>query len=237
MCALVVVAAYALLLDRDEQETSSDGVASPPTSAEAGPPGVAIYQNLIPSLVLVTASDGDPSVSSVGSGVVFDDEGQILTANHVLSGADVVTVVFADGTRTTAEVVSADPEHDLAVLAPSQLPEVVVPAVLGGGVRVGDEVYPLGNPFGFSGSLSAGVVSGLERTLRRDDGQGDLTNLIQFDAAVNPGSSGGPLVDARGQVVGIVTALANPTEASTFVGLGFAVPIETASQVAGSLDR
>jgi S1-C subfamily serine protease len=236
--ALIGVVGYAVLVDRGgDDESNRPAAAAPTPTSEAVPTGVAVYQTLIPSLVLVTASDGDPALGSIGSGVVIDEDGQILTAHHVLDGATEVDVVFADGTRSAAQVVGTDPDNDLAILAPAQLPEVVVPAVLGGGVRIGDEVYPLGNPFGFSGTLTAGVVSGLDRTLLRGDGRGELADLIQFDAAVNPGSSGGPLVDARGQVVGIVTALANPTQASTFVGLGFAVPIETASQVAGSLDR
>ena len=199
------------------------------------PPGVAVYRDLLPSLVLVRS--GPDEGASIGSGVVVNQDGLVLTALHVLDGADVVEVVFADGTRSPATVARADAERDLAVLEPAHLPQIVVPAVLGGGVRVGEEVYPIGNPFGFSGTLTAGVVSGLDRSILREDGGGELAGLIQFDAAVNPGSSGGPLVDARGQVVGIVTALANPTRAPTFVGLGFAVPITSASQVTGSIDR
>ena len=104
-------------------------------------------------------------------------------------------------------------------------------------MRVGDEAFPVGNPFGFLSSITAGVVSGLNRTISRQDGSGELSGLIQFDAAVNPGSSGGPLVDRDGQVVGIVTALANPTDRNTFIGLGFAIPIATASSAAGGPER
>jgi S1-C subfamily serine protease len=198
------------------------------------PTGVQVYDALQPSLVLVRTEAG---TGGLGSGVVVNEAGQVLTAHHVLNGATEVEVVFADGTRSGATVVTADPANDLALLAPTALPDVVVPAVLGGGVRIGDAVYPLGNPFGFTGTLTAGVVSGLGRTLQREDGAGELSELIQFDAAVNPGSSGGPLVDAGGQVVGIVTALANPTQQRTFVGLGFAVPITTAGGVTGSIER
>jgi S1-C subfamily serine protease len=103
-----------------------------------------------------------------------------------------------------------------------------VPAVLGGGVRIGDDTYSVGNPLGLADSITAGVVSGLNRSIGREDGGGELKGLIQFDAAVNPGSSGGPLLNRQGQVVGIVTALANPTGQRFFVGIGFAVPITSA---------
>ena len=234
--ALVGVAVYAVVIDPSDDSSPRRGAAAGPsaTTTVPVPVGVQIYDALLPSLVLVRTASGS---GGIGSGVVVNDGGQVLTAHHVLNGATEVEVVFSDGTRSAASVVSADPAKDLALLAPSTLPEVVVPAVLGGGVRVGDEVYPLGNPFGFTGTLTAGVVSGLGRTLLREDGAGELAELIQFDAAVNPGSSGGPLVDAGGQVVGIVTALANPTDQRTFVGLGFAVPITTAGGVTGAIDR
>src|SRR5262249_40042132 len=147
--------------------------------------------------------------------------GQIMTANHVVDGATSIEVVFADGTHTSATVVSSSPDTDIAVLAPAQLPSVVVPAVLDGGVRIGDDAYSVGNPLGLADTLTAGVVSGLDRSIGREDGGGELTGLIQFDAAVNPGSSGGPLLNRQGQVVGIVTALANPTGQRFFVGIGF----------------
>ena len=126
--------------------------------------------------------------------------------------------------------------NDIAVLAPTTLPSVVVPAVLGRSDRlsVGDEVVAIGNPLGLVFSTTAGVVSGLNRQVNIADGPTGA-NLIQFDAAVNPGSSGGPLVNGHGEIVGIVVALANPTNAGTFIGIGFAVPIATA--VSGGGDR
>jgi S1-C subfamily serine protease len=151
-----------------------------------------------------------------------------MTANHVVDGATSIDVIFADGTHAAAKVVSSTPGKDIAVIAPDQLPSVTVPAVLGGSVRIGDDAYSVGNPFGLADTLTAGVVSGLDRSIGREDGGGDLTGLIQFDAAVNPGSSGGPLLNRQGQVVGIVTALANPTGQNFFVGIGFAVPIASA---------
>jgi S1-C subfamily serine protease len=173
---------------------------------------------------------GSDSLSGLGTGVIVNKDGLILTAHHVIAGADVIEVTFADGTTTKAAVASEDPENDTAVLEPESLPEVIVPAVLAGGGRVGDEVYAVGHPLGLIGSMSAGVISGLGRSIpmgRGEDAQ-TLDGLIQFDAAVNPGNSGGPLLNRSGQVIGIVTALANPTDQNFFVGIGFAVPIETA---------
>jgi S1-C subfamily serine protease len=168
-----------------------------------------------------------------GAGVVVSAEGAVLTALHVVEGARSIEVRFSDGTASGATVEDRDPATDIAVLTPDRLPQVVVPAVLGGGAQVGDAVFALGHPLGLTGSLSAGVVSALGRTIKVSSEQ-TLKDLIQFDAAVNPGNSGGPLLNKAGQVVGIVTGLANPSEQNFFVGIGFAVPIATAGGIAGS---
>ena len=128
---------------------------------------------------------------------------------------------------------STDPEHDIAVVMADHPPSVIVPAVLGGGAQVGDEAYAVGNPLGYVDSLTAGVVSGLERSAETNTGK-TLHGLIQFDAAVNPGNSGGPLLNRGGQVIGIVTALANPSRNGFFIGIGFAVPIGTAGGAANA---
>jgi S1-C subfamily serine protease len=212
-------------------------VTGPPTSSpEASePPSVAeIYATLSPSVVSVRASSGDAGApAALGTGVVVNAEGAILTALHVVADTETINVVFADGTRSAATVAAADPANDIAALAPASLPAVLVPAVLGGGVSIGDEVVAIGNQLGLTHSTTAGVVSGLDRSFAREDAgeagdAGDIEGLIQFDAAVNPGSSGGPLVNANGETVGIVVALANPTDADTFIGIGFAVPIGAA---------
>src|SRR5262249_45449877 len=149
--------------------------------------------------------------AGLGTGVIVNADGTILTANHVVAGATDVTVVYADGTRSAATVTGADPQMDVATLAPETLPEVLVPATLGGGGQVGDPVVAVGNPFGLVDSTTSGVISGLDRSATAEDGV-SRDGLIQFDAAVNPGNSGGPLLNGRGEVIGIVTALANPTE-------------------------
>jgi S1-C subfamily serine protease len=171
----------------------------------------------------------------VGSGVVVVDSGLILTNLHVVAGADSVKVVFADGLESDAVVVRAQPEQDLAVLQARTLPDDLQAATLKStaDVRPGDRVIAAGFPFGIGPSVTEGVVSGLRREFRSPEGERVLTNLIQFDAAANPGSSGGPLVTPEGEVIGIVTAVLNPTEQRVFIGIGFAVPIESAAAGAG----
>jgi S1-C subfamily serine protease len=172
---------------------------------------------------------------SLGSGVVVKDDGTILTNLHVVWGAKRVRVTFYNGMETDATMVGAQPENDLAVLKPAKVPDELEPATMRstGDLSPGDEVIAVGHPFGIGPSVSAGVVSGLGREFRAPEGQHALTNLIQFDAAANPGNSGGPLVTMDGFVVGIVTAILNPNEQRTFVGIGFAVPIENAAGAAG----
>lgn len=199
------------------------------------PPGVDVYDQIMPPLVVIQVAGGGAE-GGLGTGVVVNAEGAVLTALHVVEGAPSIEVTFSDGTTSPATVESKDPEHDVAVLAAERLPSIVVPATLGGGARVGDEAFAVGHPLGLVGSLSAGVISGLDRSFKDPAGR-ELRGLIQFDAAVNPGSSGGPLLNRAGQVIGIVTALANPPGSAGgrgFTGVGFAVPIATAGGAAGA---
>ncbi len=172
---------------------------------------------------------------SLGTGVVIKEDGTILTNLHVVHGAKRVRVTFANGHESDAQMVGAQPENDLAVLRAKSLPDDLEPATMRstGDLAPGDQVVAVGHPFGIGPSVSAGVVSGLGREFRSPEGEHALTNLIQFDAAANPGNSGGPLVTMDGYVVGIVTAILNPNEQRTFVGIGFAVPIENAAGAAG----
>ena len=172
---------------------------------------------------------------AVGSGVVVVESGIILTNLHVVAGASRITVEFAGGQKSEAKIVSAQPENDLAVIQAAVLPDDLKPATLGSSTTLveGDHVVAVGFPFGIGPSVSAGVVSGLRREYRSPAGERMLSELIQFDAAANPGSSGGPLVNAAGEVVGIVTAILSPGEVGTFAGIAFAVPIQTAAKAAG----
>ena len=198
------------------------------------------YEKISQSVVRVRGLGGEDEADkdeerSVGTGVVILDNGTILTNLHVVAGAKRIEVVFADGLHSEAVLVGARPEHDLAVIKPSTIPDDLAPATLRstGDLRLGDEVVAVGFPFGIGPSVSAGVISGLRREYRSREGKRILTNLIQFDAAANPGNSGGPLVTADGEVVGIVAAILNPGQVATFIGIGFAVPIENAAAAVG----
>lgn len=207
------------------------------------------FDAIIPSVVRVVGllTEGDDGTDDaeahakghlergVGTGVVVMDNGTILTNLHVVSGAKKIKVTFFDGLESDAQVVNVQPENDLAVLRAKRIPDDLQPATLRstGDLRPGDEVVAVGFPFGIGPSVSQGVVSGLKREFRSPDGQQMLTNLIQFDAAANPGNSGGPLVTMDGEVVGIVTAILNPSRQRVFIGIGFAVPIENAASAVG----
>ena len=203
------------------------------------------YEAIIPSVVRVVGysksrdGKGDKEDKegdrSVGTGVVIVDKGIILTNLHVVQGADVIHVTFSDGMTTTASITGAQPENDLAVLQAHKIPDDMIAATMRStaDLRPGDQVMAVGYPFGIGPSASSGIVSGLKRTFRSPEGRQEMRNLIQFDAAANPGNSGGPLVTMDGHVVGIVTAIYNPNQQRTFVGIAFAVPIENAASAAG----
>jgi S1-C subfamily serine protease len=171
----------------------------------------------------------------IGTGVVIVDKGVILTNLHVVAGADHIRVTFSDGLESVATVISVQAENDLAVLQAHKIPDDLAAATLKttASLRPGDEVAAIGFPFGIGPSVSSGIVSGLKRGFLSPEGKQQLSNLIQFDAAANPGNSGGPLITMDGEVVGIVTAILNPTQHRTFLGIGFAVPIENAASAAG----
>ena len=209
--------------------------ASASPSASRSPSTSAIYTSVAASVVSIAATHAGPAAAmDSGTGIIVNADATILTALHVVKGAATIQVTFADGTTSPAAVAAADPATDIAALSPTTLPSVVVPAVLGRSdqLAVGDAVIAIGDQLGLTRSTTTGVVSGLNRSATTTEGA-SLTGLIQFDAAVNPGSSGGPLVNAKGQTVGIVVALANPTAAGTFIGVGFAVPIATAVAARG----
>jgi S1-C subfamily serine protease len=198
------------------------------------------FETVRKSVVMVRgiepAKDGEPDVEEgVGTGVVIVDTGIILTNMHVALAAKQLKVEFADGLVSDATIIGLQPEHDLAVLRSRLIPDDLKAATLRstGDLRPGDEVVAVGFPFGIGPSASSGVISGLRREFRSPKGERVLTNLIQFDAAANPGNSGGPLVTLDGEVVGIVTAILNPTEQRVFIGIGFAVPIENAASGVG----
>ena len=222
------------------QEIINSAVLKTLETADLPSPAAKAYEAILPSVVqvlgFVKSKDGKEDIQhGVGSGVVIVDKGIILTNLHVVQGAQSIKVIFSDGLESTASVTGTRPEDDLAVLQAHKIPDDMIAATMRStaDLRPGDQVLAVGFPFGIGPSASAGVVSGLKRSFRSPEGKQEMSNLIQFDAAANPGNSGGPLVTMDGQVVGIVTAILNPTPHRTFIGIGFAVPIENAASAAG----
>jgi S1-C subfamily serine protease len=240
--ALAAILVYSLLVPGPHQITPNDvGTAVGQALASATPPppfSEGVYQIIQSSLVLIQSkapgTDGTTD-DSLGTGTIIDANGDILTSLHVVANATDIQVTFADGTTSTATVTTQQTENDIAVLKADKLPAQVVPAVLGNpnAMRVGDDVYAVGNPFGLYSSMSAGVISGFNRTFQPKNSDLQLKGLIQIDAAVNPGNSGGPLLNRNGEVIGVVEGLVNPTDQSFFVGIGFAIPINVAGGAAG----
>ncbi len=247
--ALLVVGAAALWIAQPATLTQAQVEAIVHRAIEeipAKPTATDAFEKILPSVVAVRATPDEVEASAEameggkenvqrGTGVVIIDSGIILTNLHVVNGMRHIHVTFSDGTDAEAEVVGVRADQDLAVLQAKTLPDDIMPATMRStaGLKPGDEVVAVGFPFGIGPSASAGVVSGLKRDYVSPEGKHVLSNLIQFDAAVNPGNSGGPLVTLDGEVVGIVTGLLNPTEQRVFIGIGFAVPIENAASAIG----
>jgi S1-C subfamily serine protease len=243
--ALIVVGGYHAWFAkggaRITQEDIDAAVEHSLTETVLPAPGVKAYESILPSVVRIDSFVTDPKTKEekqhgVGTGVVIVNDGTILTNLHVVAGAERIKITFMDGHETTGILQGTRPEHDLAVLRARVIPDDLFAATMASTEKLkpGDHVFAVGFPFGIGPSISAGVVSGLKRDFKSPDGGNSLTNLIQFDAAANPGNSGGPLITAEGEVVGIVTAILNPNEDQrTFVGIGFAVPIENAAAAAG----
>ncbi len=206
-----------------------------PSPARSAVEQVAASVVRVQSLAPNAKNKNDTEEIGVGTGVVVSEEGLILTNLHVVWGAQGLKITFADGTESTAVVVGTQAHNDLAVLKPSRIPDDLQPATLGSSRQLapGDAVAVVGFPFGMGPSVSSGVISGLNREFKSENGERLMSGLIQFDAAANPGNSGGPLVNMEGEVIGIVTAIMNPTKARTFIGIGFAATIEAAGSAVG----
>jgi len=218
---------------------------TPATTATlvAGPstvPGsvAAIYKQVIPGVVTISATVGTPRSFSqaTGTGFVVDTSGDILTNAHVVDGASSVTVTFTDGQSVAGHVAGVDQSDDLAVVKVSVSADQLHPLTLGNSdtLQVGDTALAIGTPFGLSGSLTEGIVSGLNRGTSAPNGRA-LTGMIQTDAPINPGNSGGPLLDGNGAVVGINDSIESPVQGS--VGVGFAIPINTAKRLLPALEQ
>lgn len=243
LLALLLALSHALMLSKQPRvitQKDIDAAVLKTLETQTLPSAAARAAEAIrPAVVRVTGyaldKNGQEEQKSVGTGVVIVDKGIILTNLHVVQGVPIVRVEFADGLETTASILNVQPENDLAVLQAHKIPDDLIAATMRstGDLAPGDQVVAVGFPFGIGPSVSAGVISGLGRSFRSPEGQREMNKLIQFDAAANPGNSGGPLVTMDGQVVGIVTAIYNPSQSRTFIGIGFAVPIESAASAVG----
>ncbi len=226
-------------------QTAVPTVSNGQSSTSSGQPVVSssclsasdIYTQARPSVVeIVTTSGGQGPFGSQsqgeGSGIVLDMQGHILTNNHVAGNAASLEVKFSDGTTASAHFVGSDQGSDLAVIQVDGSTQGLKPASLGdsSAIHIGDAVFAIGNPFQLEGTFTAGIVSATGRTFNPGSGSRPLPNLIQTDAPVNPGNSGGPLLNCQGKVIGIVTALENPTGQDVNVGVAFAVPSNTATR-------
>lgn len=212
---------------------------------------VELYSRASPAVVSIDVlgalPDDHPSVPGLpdsvrgqGSGFLFDDQGHIVTNNHVVEGSEQLQVRWSDGTTVIADLIGTDPDSDLAVIKVRELPPGAAPLPLGDSreVAVGQTAVAIGSPFGEQNTLTVGVVSGLGRTLRgptRAFGTYSIPNIIQTDASINPGNSGGPLLSVRGEVIGVNTAIAVSQGGSSFEGVGYAVPASTVAKVAPAL--
>jgi putative serine protease PepD len=209
-------------------------------STSDSPNWEAVAKAVQQSVVAIQVSSGDGG-GAQGSGVIIDDEGHIVTNNHVVAGADGdVQVTLTDGRLFDATIVGTDPTTDLAVIKLKDAPDDLKPSALGDSskVIVGQPVMAVGNPLGLANTVTTGIVSAIDRpvsTAGDSSSEGTVTNAIQIDAAVNPGNSGGPLFDAKGQVIGINSSIATLSSESGSIGLGFAIPVDLVKNIAAQL--
>ncbi|MEM3731134.1 MAG: trypsin-like peptidase domain-containing protein [Candidatus Bathyarchaeia archaeon] len=202
---------------------------------------VQIYNRTRNSVVLIKAG------GKSGSGFVYDANGHLITNNHVVEGSSEISVTFFVNGKpivSKAHVVGSDIYSDIAVIKVDYLPDQSPPLILGDSTKlmVGEVVYAIGNPFGLSGSMTSGIVSQVERVIKLADlgvpepqGNFVIADVIQFDAAVNPGNSGGPLLNALGEVIGVTFAIETAEEIKAFIGIGYAIPSVVVSRVASSI--
>ncbi|SCL20200.1 S1C family serine protease [Micromonospora inyonensis] len=211
-----------------DETTESPAATAAPVPAEL----VTAAERTVPGVVSVLVGDGRGR-GATGSGFAVDDQQHIITNDHILArGGGVVAVELPDGRRVPAQVVGREPRSDLAVLrVPASAGLAPLPLAKPGSTRVGEPVLAVGSPLGLSGTVTAGIVSALDRQVRLGDNR---HTAVQTDASINPGNSGGPLVNARGEVVGVNTAIAT-IDGNGSIGIGFAIPIDQVQQTADTI--
>ncbi len=227
-------------LETDGHSITPQGIVEPKPSEQdlSLPELFKKVENSVVQITVRAASAGilGGSGEALGSGFVYDTDGRIITNNHVVQGATKITVTFLDGTVYRADLVGADPYADLAVIKVVAPKEKLVPLPLGDSFKleVGDQIAAIGNPFGLSGSMTTGIISQLGRLLPLLEAGGfSIPDVIQTDAAINPGNSGGPLLNLRGEVVGVNSAIRSST--GEFSGIGFAIPSNTVKKIVPAL--
>jgi S1-C subfamily serine protease len=205
---------------------------------------IEVYDRVNKSVVYITTITLEYSYffeampqEGTGSGVILDTEGHVLTNYHVVKGADQLRITLSDGTELEGKVTGTDPENDLAVVKFDPKGRVVIPVAFGSSanLKVGQKVLAIGNPFGLDRTLTTGIISALNRPLENSEENSVIRSTIQTDAAINPGNSGGPLLNSRGELIGINSAIYSPSGASA--GVGFAIPVNTARRVVDELLR
>ena len=218
-----------------QQQINSNTSSSQGTNSSSFPnplPLKTIFKQVENSVVQITSKPPNPqspNTSTSGSGFVYDDQGHIVTSSLVIGGAEVMDVTFPDGNKYNANVIADDINNDIILQISQNASKPLKPLVLGNSseVGVGDPVIAIGNPFGLSDTMTTGIVSGIDRSVPVD---GEIIpNAIQTDAPINPGNSGGPLLDTRGEMIGMNTALLSDTNA--FSGIGFAIPSNTITKI------
>ena len=241
--AVLVLAVFTAYLTIEQPQTSFESNNFPTVTAIEEPKKytgelslIEIFEKSEPGVVRVNVirDDGDTESGAVGSGFVFDKKGHIITNAHVVNEAKKVIVTFLDGRSYNAEIVGSDEYTDIAVIEVGVDLSSLHPMLLGdsSNLKVGEQIAAIGNPFGLSGSMTSGIVSQIGRLLPSGSGY-SIPDVIQTDAAINPGNSGGPLLNLRGEVVGINTAIQSTT--GEFTGVGFAVPSQTVAKIVPTL--
>ena len=252
--AAILVAFTAVNLNRGSTGSAARAVESRAPLGEGERATIEIFERVSPSVVQVAArSASNPLMedegpmqgpgqgqiqgqASSGTGFMWDNDGHIVTNDHVVQGARQVAVRFASGEVAQAEVIGTAPNYDLAVLRIMSARSLPPPLSIGasGDLKVGQSAFAIGNPFGLDQSMSSGIISALKRRLPTQSGR-EISNVIQTDAAINPGNSGGPLLDSAGRLIGVTTAIISPSGSNA--GIGFAVPVDIVNRVVPELIR
>ena len=203
---------------------------------------IELFERVSPSVVQVVArsaaanplDEDEGTGAASGTGFIWDNDGHVVTNNHVVQNGSEVAVRFASGEVTQAEIIGVAPNYDLAVLRIKKSRQLPPPVALGSSteLKVGQSAFAIGNPFGLDQSLTSGIISALKRRLPTSSGR-EIANVIQTDTAINPGNSGGPLLDSAGRLIGVNTAILSPS--GTSAGIGFAIPVDIVNRVVPDL--